>query len=743
MSIQTVTVTVPAQGLGPVADISAIVGQKTVQLSGIFDGYYNLLGTQDDIKYVAITTFDAGGPEGIKVTIDGAIKSVRLQAVVRSTTGVSCTVSGTQGVGQNGFGTIATLAPGATGLTASVDTSTFIPPNGSEADTCLLCSGSFEGVITVLGSSDNVAFNPVGEFRVARRPEGSPPDIALAPLQVGAKVRYVRLRVDAVVTDTTVVTLGGRVPVTGGSSGTPTQIFVSDGSGVTSLQVLGQASANPLGATSISAGFGCNAPGTQSLAAGVGSSANAANSFVIGVGCVSGGAQTVVFGTGCSCSGGQSLVGGVGSNINGGSNNLNFGNGSQLLNNSNNVVSLGNGNVIGPSATVSNTVVAGFNTQIQGSGSVGLGQNVQLLSDNSIVIGTSGQLDATSAQSAIVGYSCHISSGSSQSLVMGYLSAIAVNSPVSVAVGPQNVVTATAGLAMGYGNTIGSPNSLGIGRQCTVSSAGGYCTALGQNITINGSDHIIAIGQNLTAGQVGLVDVIMLGRDLTSSANSINIGKTNTVVVAASSSVSVGFAIDQQGSGSTAVGQTISSLAVVSVLLGNNLHNTATSDNSILVGKDNDSRGPGCIAIGSNINIGLAGECTDCVALGPGTYIGGNSVPIDYATALGGGARAQSNHSIALGKNAKVDYNCDDSQAYGMRATTTMAGEVIFASPTNPVNYFHCVGTAALDLFRFDLAAAAAAGDSAMYLLYKNSVGTLVLNPVKVEAVTGYLKVTP
>lgn len=244
MSISTVTVIVPAQGLGPAADISSIVGQKTVQLSGTFEGNYDLLGTQDDVRYVALAAFNAGGPEGVKVVVDGSIKSVRLRANVTDAVGVTCSVSGTLGAGENKFGTIAWLGTGSSGLTPIVDTSTFIPPTGSEVDTCFLCSGDFEGAISVLGSADGAEFNPVGEFRVARRPEGSPADVELSPLQVAAKLRYYRLLVNAVVSGPVTVTMGGRVPVSGGSSGTPTQIFISDNAGG-AFQILGSPVASP------------------------------------------------------------------------------------------------------------------------------------------------------------------------------------------------------------------------------------------------------------------------------------------------------------------------------------------------------------------------------------------------------------------------------------------------------------------------------------------------------------------
>ena len=252
MSIITVSVVVPASGDGPVADVSSIVGAKTVQLAGTFSGYYDLLASQDDLNFVAVASFDAGGPEGITLTIEGSFKSVRLrsQATVRLAP-VTCEISGTGGT--NGFGTIASLSAGASGLTPVVDLATIVSPTGPEIDTCLICRGSFQGAIVVLGSLDGEQFNPVGEFRVDRRAEGAPAAVDLSPLQIQQKIRYARLLVNAVVTGPVTVTLGGSVPATGGM-GTPMLLYVSDASGSASYQALSVVMPSTIGALAIVVG---------------------------------------------------------------------------------------------------------------------------------------------------------------------------------------------------------------------------------------------------------------------------------------------------------------------------------------------------------------------------------------------------------------------------------------------------------------------------------------------------------
>jgi hypothetical protein len=160
--IVPISVPVPYSGDGPAVDVSGVIGPKTVQLSGTYEGYYDLLGSQDGQSFVPIASFGAGGLEGIEQTVPGAFSAVRLRSGATNAVGVTCEVSGIAGAGQNGFGSIAKMARGYSGMTPVVDTSVFIPPTGSEMDTCFLCRGSFTGPITILGSIDGVEFNPIG-----------------------------------------------------------------------------------------------------------------------------------------------------------------------------------------------------------------------------------------------------------------------------------------------------------------------------------------------------------------------------------------------------------------------------------------------------------------------------------------------------------------------------------------------------------------------------------------------------
>jgi len=209
----TVSIVVPASGLGPVSSAADLVGEKTVQLSGTFEGSYDLLASQDDLTFVPIVSFSTGDPEGLKQTVSGAFKSFRLRNVSATPlTAVACEVTAVSAPGENDFATVASLGAGFTGLTPIVDTWALFPPTGIEEEVCFLCRGGFRGPVVVLGSMDGTRFNPIGTFRIDALPDNAPAVLELGPLSTPNNVRYLRLDVVNIITAPTVVTVGGRVP---------------------------------------------------------------------------------------------------------------------------------------------------------------------------------------------------------------------------------------------------------------------------------------------------------------------------------------------------------------------------------------------------------------------------------------------------------------------------------------------------------------------------------------------------
>jgi hypothetical protein len=216
MSISTVSVPVPLSGEGALVDVSALVGAKTVVLTGRFKGIYELLASQDDSHFVPVLLFDAGGVEVIRQTIAGSFKSVRARAATPGTIPlgvVTCEVSAIAAAGENRFAVLANLAAGFIGLSPVLDTAVLFPPSGPETDICFICRGALQGLLAIEGSLDGLRFSPIGSWRVDRLPEGAPTVLELTPLTTQDKTRYLRISLNGSVgAGGVVITIGGRVP---------------------------------------------------------------------------------------------------------------------------------------------------------------------------------------------------------------------------------------------------------------------------------------------------------------------------------------------------------------------------------------------------------------------------------------------------------------------------------------------------------------------------------------------------
>lgn len=244
MSIAIVSVPVPPSGDGSPVDISALVGSKTVTLSGTFKGSYVLLGSHDGVDFSPLLAFDAGGIEGIQQILDMALASVRLRSLASSARGVSASISGLSVPGNNSFGSFAPLSPGDSGPQASVDLGLVDYVEGLN----FIANGGFQGSVVVEGSLDDLSFNPIGAFTAqpgAASLLGASP-LAFSPLATTDLVRYVRLNVHGVILSPLTVTFGGSQATSGGGgqSSNPTIVDSSPYALLpadTSLQVTGTA----------------------------------------------------------------------------------------------------------------------------------------------------------------------------------------------------------------------------------------------------------------------------------------------------------------------------------------------------------------------------------------------------------------------------------------------------------------------------------------------------------------------
>ena len=230
MTIAAINIPVPVSGDGPAVDISNLVGQKTVELTGDFVGQFVLLAGHVAGTLVPVVQFDAGSPEGVQQTLDEAYQFVAVRKRANTTVGSTITmnVSAVTAPGQNFFASLAVINPGpVVPPQPIIDTAALFPPTGLETAINIICVGDFEGPIVVEGSIDGTDFSPIGQFMGYPRGQtllGVQPPLEFAPLATDDKTRYLRINVGANIKGTTTLTIGGQIPAA--SSGATVDIGI-------------------------------------------------------------------------------------------------------------------------------------------------------------------------------------------------------------------------------------------------------------------------------------------------------------------------------------------------------------------------------------------------------------------------------------------------------------------------------------------------------------------------------------
>ena len=265
MSIATASVQIPPSGdgaLGALTSVSNLVGKKTVQLSGTFQGRYDLLGGQVGSTLVTIASFQAGGE--FEQTISGAFDVVQIRSFARQIGPVTCEISAVEGIGQNHFATVASLLGGFVGDTLPIDLWSLFPPTGIEEDVCFLCRGSLLGSVVVLGSLDGLRFDPVGSFQAGGPSSKVPTILEFEPLETLDKIRYLKCRVTMGTTGPLDVTVGGRVPVYSSGSVGATGATGATGAGTPGVDgATGATGAGSPGAVGATGATGAGTPGVD------------------------------------------------------------------------------------------------------------------------------------------------------------------------------------------------------------------------------------------------------------------------------------------------------------------------------------------------------------------------------------------------------------------------------------------------------------------------------------------------
>jgi hypothetical protein len=91
-------VTLPVPGIdntdGDPVDVSGLVGEKTIEIAGLYSGIYVVMGSHDAVRYSPILSFNSGGgAQSPKQTIDFVLSTMRVRRRATNVTAVSAKVA--------------------------------------------------------------------------------------------------------------------------------------------------------------------------------------------------------------------------------------------------------------------------------------------------------------------------------------------------------------------------------------------------------------------------------------------------------------------------------------------------------------------------------------------------------------------------------------------------------------------------------------------------------------------------
>jgi hypothetical protein len=269
------------------------------------------------------------------------------------------------------------------------------------------------------------------------------------------------------------------------------------------------------------------------------------------------------------------------------------------------------------------------------------------------------------------------------------------------------------GLNLGPNNNLvigsyGNPNPLDTGATYAISI----------DNAVYGSGRVgsasVAIGMNMRCH--GYLAVSFGSNCETKGDRSSSFGTSSAVLNSASDSIAAGSSCSVDGgSGNLAAGFAARAMT--------------GSINTLVMGSNVDASDANQLVMGSGASGGLSSP--GAVVFGCGARAGNNVTVPD------------STNAVVMGTGAVVEGI--EGMAFGTQASAGIR-EIVFSSAAGGgSNKFEVVGSMPgnLDLFKFDVANVLLAFDTSMSLLYKDTGGNVVCNPVKVEAVTGHLYVAP
>ena len=342
---------------------------------------------------------------------------------------------------------------------------------------------------------------------------------------------------------------------------------------------------------------------------------------------------------------------------------------------------------------------------------IGRGITNQDNSSSVVVIGDLSSNGTNSDNATILGRQANGGDSSGQSVAVGFQASVASNSSNSTSIGSTTSVSGTGATAVGYNTHVTGNDTVALGSSSIV--LGDTCVSLGIVANTHSND-AISIGHTSGVG--------------TSSEGSISIGHGSFTGSASTGDVA----------NSIAIGTTANTSGTNAIAIGNST--VALADSSLALGDSAQATGVRGIAIGNGALANVS--TTDAISIGTGAT---NNASVISPISIGTAAVVAANTGIALGSGASCGY--EDSMVFGRNANDVRAGEVVFGGVVAAahINLFHafCETSNPNELFRFDENHIVNNYDSAFFLRYKDHTGTVLLAPVTVDSVTGFLHVTP
>ena len=334
------------------------------------------------------------------------------------------------------------------------------------------------------------------------------------------------------------------------------------------------------------------------------------------------------------------------------------------------------------------------NSLASGQEAIAIGRGARGIGDNSIAIGGSNTFDNIEAlESRSIAIGTEVKARSSDSIAIGSqastgsslesdpesASNIAIGNGVfslgqnSVAIGSQARSRKDNTITLGYNVDAWRPLGIFIGNNVSSILANDDANkqiAIGNNVS-NRASNSVAIGNDFSISSAG-TDVVAIGSGLDNTfySRAILIGNSN--IAHRESDVIIG----NNNVGSVSVGVNNSSQLGITFGVGNNATYAFGKNNSgqgIKIGENNSGRG---IKIGKDNSGGSCIAIGDENSCGEGDYAGGD-------VAIGYNASALGMHSIAIGSSANAGYHY--STAIGAGATTTSQNQVVLGRPSDTV----------------------------------------------------------